>query len=73
MGGNPNVVIAEPDIKTFKVDKTNDFIVLASDGVYDQMESREAMEVIWKNLKGDNLHKACAEGVDSLLNDAIIK
>lgn len=29
-GGNPNVVIAIPDIKSFKITKDHDFIVLGS-------------------------------------------
>ena len=29
-GGNPNVVISTPDIKSFKITKDHDFIVLGS-------------------------------------------
>lgn len=30
LGGNPNVVIAVPDVKEFEITKDHDFIVLAS-------------------------------------------
>jgi hypothetical protein len=29
LGGNPNVVICEPEIKSFKIQEEHDFIVLA--------------------------------------------
>lgn len=29
-GGNPNVVISRPEIKSFKISNENDFIILAS-------------------------------------------
>lgn len=38
-GGNPNVVIATPEIKSFRVTSEHDFIVLASDGIYDKLSN----------------------------------
>lgn len=38
-GGNPNVVIAEPEIKSFRITDEHDFIVLASDGIYDKLSN----------------------------------
>lgn len=38
-GGKPNVVIAEPDIRNFKITSEHDFIALASDGIFDKMSS----------------------------------
>lgn len=29
-GGNPNVVVATPDIKTFRISPQHDYIILAS-------------------------------------------
>lgn len=40
-GGNPNVVKAEPDIRAFQLGKQHDFIVLASDGIFDKMSNDE--------------------------------
>ena len=34
-GGNPNVLIAEPDIKTFRIKEKDDFMILGSDGIFD--------------------------------------
>lgn len=30
VGGNPNVVIAVPDIKCFQINEEHDFVILAS-------------------------------------------
>ena len=36
-GGNPNVVVAIPDIKSFKITEEHDFIIMGSDGIYDKI------------------------------------
>jgi protein phosphatase PTC2/3 len=43
LGGNPNVVICEPEIKSFKIQEEHDFIVLACDGIFDKLSSREVI------------------------------
>jgi protein phosphatase 2C family protein 2/3 len=36
-GGNPNVVVSIPEIKSFRLSSEFDFIVLATDGVFDKL------------------------------------
>lgn len=38
-GGNPNVVIATPEIKSFQIEDLHDFIVLACDGIFDKLSN----------------------------------
>ena len=45
-GGNPNVVIPEPEIKSFKINSSHDFIILASDGIYDKLSSTEVVDCV---------------------------
>jgi len=45
-GGNPNVIIAEPEIKAFKISKDYDFILLASDGIFDKLNNKEIVQLI---------------------------
>jgi len=45
--GMPRVVIAEPEIKFFKIDPEVDFLLLACDGVFDKLTSTEAISVCW--------------------------
>ena len=42
-GGNPNVIIAVPETKSFKISNDCDFIILGSDGIYDKLTNRDAV------------------------------
>ena len=46
-GGNPNVVTAEPEIKTFQISGDHDFIALASDGIFDKLSDKEIGTSVW--------------------------
>jgi len=50
-GGNPRVIIAEPEISEFKITDECDFIVMGSDGVYDRMNSEEIVKNVWQTSK----------------------
>jgi len=59
-GGNPNVVIAVPDIKAFKVQDQHDFILLGCDGIFDKLSNWECINCAWfsvNNDKATNVHK----------------
>ena len=44
-GGNPKVVISEPDIYCFDLDKEDiDFVILGCDGIYDQLTSQDVFK-----------------------------
>ena len=38
-GGNPKVVVPDPDIVAFEVTEEYDFVVLGCDGIFDKMTS----------------------------------
>lgn len=48
-GGNPNVVKAEPEIRTFQIHKNQDFIVMASDGIFDKMSNEDIARAVWES------------------------
>ena len=47
-GGNPQVLIATPEIKAFRIKNDHDFIVLGCDGIFDRINNKEAINVVWK-------------------------
>lgn len=47
MGGNPNVVIATPDIKEFMIDDKMDFLLLGCDGIFDKISNAEVLKQGW--------------------------
>ena len=52
LDGNPNVVLAEPDITAFRVDADSkfDFILIGCDGIFDKMDNKETIHLIWQNI-----------------------
>jgi protein phosphatase 2C family protein 2/3 len=36
-GGNPNVVVATPEIKSFKIRNNYDFILIGCDGIFEKL------------------------------------
>jgi protein phosphatase 2C family protein 2/3 len=54
-GGNPNVVIAVPDIKEFTIDDKMDFLLLGCDGIFDKISNAEVLKQAWIAAK-KNFH-----------------
>ena len=53
-GGNPLVLIVDPEIKSFKISQELDFLLLATDSIYEKLSYRDAVDVIWRSI---NEHK----------------
>ena len=50
-GGNPNVLIATPEIKAFKIKKEHDFVLLGCDGIFDRLSNKECIQAVWNSAK----------------------
>ena len=73
-GGNPKVVIAEPDINVFKLFAEQEFIILASDGVYDKLTNKDIAKSDWDSIEDSNavnIHQQCGWAVENILRSAI--
>ncbi|CDW84725.1 protein phosphatase 2c containing protein [Stylonychia lemnae] len=55
--GNPKVVIAEPDITAFKINKNFDYILMGCDGIFDKIETKDCIHLIWQNIQNQNNQK----------------
>jgi protein phosphatase 2C family protein 2/3 len=76
LGGNPNVIIALPEIKYFDISPNNDFIVIGCDGLFEKMKNKEIIDYIWKHtetIKPKDIHHACGILVEKLVNETISK
>lgn len=49
-GGNPNVIVCEPDIKSFKVQDHFDFIMIGCDGIFERLSNRDCIDEIWTRI-----------------------
>jgi len=45
-GGIPNVISSQPDIRTIKIKKDHDFILMGCDGVFDVLSTKDAIETV---------------------------
>lgn len=72
-GGNPNVVIVEPEIFEVPVDNSADFILLGCDGLFDRFTSEELVAKVWENSSSKvwkgNYHEVAAEIVEGIFAD----
>ena len=75
-GGNPHVVIAKPDIKSFEIETHHDFVVIACDGVFEKLDNEDVVSVVWENLKisqPETVHEACGVAVESVLKSSVAR
>lgn len=49
-GGNPNVLIAEPEIKAFRILDDYDFIVMGTDGIFDKLTNKDIITSVWNGV-----------------------
>ena len=74
-GGNPRVVIPDPEISAFRISPNHDFIIIGCDGIFDKLSSKECIETVWKGVKARSIksttQEKCSAGVDALLNEAM--
>ena len=54
-GGNPNVIICEPDIFVFDLIKNDiDFFIMGCDGIFDRISNEEIINCAWTILNNNN-------------------
>ncbi|MDR3737158.1 MAG: PP2C family protein-serine/threonine phosphatase [Acidobacteriaceae bacterium] len=75
-GGNPNVVIATPDIISFKIADDHDFIVMGSDGIFDRLSNKDVVQCGWIGVgqeKASNVHQQCGVASDAVIKNALLR
>ena len=76
LGGKPNVVSAVPEIVHFEIKANHDFIILASDGIFDTVSNKEAvMSICLTKIKGQyrSIHELCGKSILNLMRLSLIK
>lgn len=75
LGGNNRVLIAEPEIVSFKLNEESDFIFLGSDGIFDSLSNAKIIEIIWEsfnsNIKGNTVYKHAGITTDLIMKMAL--
>jgi len=45
-GGNPNCIIAEPEIFSVTIDESLDFVLIGSDGIFDRISTEDTVQIV---------------------------
>jgi len=80
-GGNKIAIIALPDITEIELDNDYNFIVMASDGIFDLLKNEELLECIQivikekniTNFKNVNMHQLCGDFAAMIIKSALAK
>lgn len=73
-GGNPNVVVSTPEIKSFKIDQRHDFIILGWDGIFDKLSNREWVDWVWNSIYQNpqlDVHQMLGLGAEWIMKNAL--
>ena len=76
-GGIPGVIIATPDIRSFKITDDSDFLVLGCDGIFDQISNIEILDCVWMTMsettRTNNINTQCALGADMIMKSSLVR
>ena len=81
-GGNPNVIIAEPEIYIYDLNRDNiDFFIMGCDGIFDQLSNKDVFDCAWMIFNNshqmikdyNNIHTQCGKIVDFILKSAMVR
>jgi protein phosphatase 2C family protein 2/3 len=76
LGGNPNTLIAVPEIKSFRIHSDADFLVIGSDGIFEKLENRDLISLIFhaSTTSTEEGHSSkIAKAVEKVLIEAMIR
>ena len=80
LGGKKGIYISTPEINEYKInDNEFDFLILASNSIFEQLSVEESIESIFKvicdqeNLYIDSIHQLAGASVDMLLKTSLVK
>jgi serine/threonine protein phosphatase PrpC len=49
-GGNPNVIVVDPEIRVFKLKPNFDFFMIGCDGIFERLDNKQCVEAIWERI-----------------------
>jgi protein phosphatase PTC2/3 len=69
-----NILIVDPEVKSFRLTEDFDFMVIGSDGIFDKVSDRELVEGVWNSFgKKQRVQEKAAEAVEDVMRTAFYK
>lgn len=76
-GGIPGVVVATPELTSFKIKNDADFMVVGCDGIFDQLTNQDTIDCVWMTMKEDfktkSIHSQVGLGVDMVMKSSLVR
>ena len=77
LGGKPNVISAVPEVKSFKISSNYDYVILASDGIYDKLSNKDVIQCVTNTINDKkeykSVHNVCASAVECIVKNALMR
>lgn len=82
LGGKKGVVVADPEISSHVIESDDDFVLMASDGIFDTMSNQEIVDTVWDTLRHHKTYsinpykdydKVLGECVSNVMKRALIQ
>ena len=68
---NPPYITCDPEIIAFDITDADDFIVMASDGIWDELDNQDVIDIVSESLrKGNSVESAANTVVEACLSHA---
>ena len=74
--GNPEVVIARPEIKSFKITNEHDFILMGCDGIFDKLSNKDVVNCVWNTVEqqaAQNIHQLSGFAIETVLKNSLVR
>jgi serine/threonine protein phosphatase PrpC len=75
LGGNDKVLIAVPEVRSFKLKESTDFIAIGCDGIFEKLSNTDLVHSVWSMAKelsiGPDIHDHCGRCVDIILKNCL--
>eukprot|EP00831_Metopus_contortus_P037010 TRINITY_DN29214_c0_g1_i2.p1 TRINITY_DN29214_c0_g1~~TRINITY_DN29214_c0_g1_i2.p1 ORF type:complete len:312 (-),score=42.02 TRINITY_DN29214_c0_g1_i2:103-1038(-) len=75
-GGRPGVISARPEITSFEIKPSYDFVFLGCDGIYDCLHNKNIIQALWEDIteyRGESEHTLCKRALTNLFHTALRK
>lgn len=67
-------MIAKPEIWSFRIDESHDFVLLGCDGIFDKLNDEDCVSCVWKTVKSTenpDVHETLGVGVECIMKNAL--
>ena len=75
-GGNPDVLLAVPEIKRIKVEPNMDWMLVACDGIFDAFSTSELIEFSWEKIEekiDEDVHSLGGRLINDILTESMLR